>query len=283
MTAPGFARHFDACNRHDPAAFAPLFIGGRVYGYVTRELAQLLPAETKTFIPLNDGIALDPRCETFDTRSAALAEATQFLSQRRNDKLRHEQYAVVKNWGDEPVAQIDRVAVPWFGVRAWGVHVNGYVRKPDGIHMWIGERAKDRPASPGKLDNIIGGGQPIGLTAEENLCKEAYEEAGVAKELAISAQLATTMNYTVDYKGGLRRDTLFIYDLELPASFTPVNTDGEVAAFHLMPVEEVAAIVRDTDRFKFNCNLVIIDFLMRHGYFLPGDDEYEKLRRWLAG
>ena len=36
-----------------------------------------------------------------------------------------------------------RVFVPHFGVPAYGVHMNGYVRKSDGIHMWIGRRAKE--------------------------------------------------------------------------------------------------------------------------------------------
>ena len=29
--------------------------------------------------------------------------------------------------------------------------------------------------------------------------------------------------------------------------------------------QQVADLVRDTKRFKFNCNLVVIDFLVRHG------------------
>jgi hypothetical protein len=32
-----------------------------------------------------------------------------------------------------------------------------------------------------------------------------------------------------------------------------------------MTLDEVVTLIRDIDRFKFNCNLVIIDFLTRHG------------------
>ena len=39
-----------------------------------------------------------------------------------------------------------------------------------------------------------------------------------------------------------------------------------------MPLTEVAAIVNETCDFKFNCNLVVIDFLIRHGY-LNADNE----------
>ena len=36
-------------------------------------------------------------------------------------------------------------------------------------------------------------------------------------------------------------------------------------------------IVRTTQEFKTNCNLVIIDFLIRHGYITPDQPNYLKL------
>lgn len=44
-------------------------------------------------------------------------------------------------------------------------------------------------------------------------------------------------------------------------------TDGEVESFKLIPVKQVAEIIRKTQFFKPNCAIVIIDFLFRHGYF----------------
>jgi hypothetical protein len=63
----------------------------------------------------------------------------------------------------------------------------------------------------------------------------------------------------------------------LPADFQPECTDGEVEEFMLLPVEEVAEITRDTDDFKLNCNLVVIDFLIRHGYLTAEDMDYDLL------
>jgi 8-oxo-dGTP pyrophosphatase MutT (NUDIX family) len=280
--ASGFVRHFKACNQHDFSRFVPLALGGTRYGFVSRELAEILPAATGLFTANKHRLALAERFDTFDTRSAALGQATQWIAAHYGKKLRDEMYAVVGDWGDEPAAQVDRAAVPWFGIRAWGVHVNGFVRKSDGIHLWIGERAADRPADPGKLDNLIGGGQPIGLSIEENLCKEAAEEAGIDPALALTATRSATIHYHLDRPDGMRRDTLFVYDLELPESFVPQNTDGEVASFRLLPLAEVATLVRDTDQFKFNCNLVIIDFMMRHGFISPAHEEYGELAGWLG-
>lgn len=277
----GFLRHFLACNRHDLSKFAPFYIGAKRLGWVTKELAASLPAEMDLFVAHKDGIALAPHLDNFSARSDALMAATRWLSAQRNKPLRNEMYPVLENWGDEPLAQIDRAAVPWFGVKGFGVHVNGFTRKKDGIHLWIGERAMDRLVDPGKLDNMIGGGQPIGLTIEENLIKEAHEEAGINAALARTAKPVRPLSYLVERMSGLRNDELFIFDLELPDGYTPRNTDGEVAKFHLMPLAEVAAIVRDTDRFKFNCNMVVTDFLVRHGFVGKECIEYSEIASFL--
>ena len=53
-----------------------------------------------------------------------------------------------------------------------GVHVNGFVRKAEGLQLWVGRRAKDKATAPGKLDHIVAGGQPFGLSVFDNLLKE---------------------------------------------------------------------------------------------------------------
>ena len=62
-----------------------------------------------------------------------------------------------------------------------------------------------------------------------------------------------------------------------PKDFTPVCTDGEVESFQLMPVEKVMQIVRHSEEFKPNCNLVIIDFLIRHGLLDSEEADYTEL------
>jgi hypothetical protein len=67
---------------------------------------------------------------------------------------------------------------------------------------------------------------------------------------------------------------LFVYDLEMPADFLPQNRDGEIVHFDLVPASLVVDRVRTTDDFKFNVNLVILDFALRHGLLRPDDPEY---------
>ncbi|CAN6217302.1 unnamed protein product [Urochloa humidicola] len=78
--------------------------------------------------------------------------------------------------------------------------------------------------------------------------------------------------------------------LKLPVDFVPNNEDGEVDSFRLIPVPHAANIIRRTEFFKPNCNLVIIDFLFHHGYIHPDSHGYlyisaaklEKRRLYLA-
>ena len=74
---------------------------------------------------------------------------------------------------------------------------------------------------------------------------------------------------------------VYHYDLELPADFVPEAADGEVDEFMLWPLEQVAETVRETFEFKFNCNLVIIDFCIRHGVLPPEHSDYETILRGL--
>ncbi len=77
-------------------------------------------------------------------------------------------------------------------------------------------------------------------------------------------------------------------DLELPADFVPAPQDGEVAAFERVPLAAVAAAVGagpgGPDDFKDNCNLVIVDFLMRRGALAADAPGYlEVVRRLRSG
>ena len=148
--------------------------------------------------------------------------------------------------------------------------------------LWIGRRATDRPVSPGKLDNLVAGGMPLGIGLFANLLKEAKEEADLSPDLAGRAQAVGALGYRMEVADGLRDDVLFVYDLDLPMDFVPRNTDGEVESFFQMPLNDVAVRLRDTRDFKFNVALVLIDFLIRHGTITADDPDYLALvaGRW---
>ncbi len=269
-------------NVWNPAGFRWFVVDGCRVGRIRHGLVPRLAGFGDTFVVESDAVHLDPRFTTFAARSAAMEavlktlEAEGIVTGRRD-----EYYPVTRTYSEPPFLQIERAGVPHFGVRAFGVHLNGFVRRPDGIHMWIGRRARNKHTYPGMLDNIVAGGQPIGLSLRDNLIKECKEEANIPREIAAKAVAVGCITYTLEAADGLKPDVQFCYDLELPEGFIPTNTDGEIEEFYLWPIARVAQVVEETQEFKFNCNLVIIDFLLRHGLIAPDHPDYIALNQGL--
>ncbi len=142
------------------------------------------------------------------------------------------------------------------------------------LRLWIGRRAPDKRVAPNKLDNIVAGGIGNGYGVYPTLVKEGEEEAAIPAALIADALPVGAVSYRMETELGIRDDVLFVYDLELPADFTPRCNDGEIVQFELMPAADVVERVRATDDFKFNVNLVILDFALRHGLLAPEDPEY---------
>src|SRR4051795_1734070 len=269
-----FADHIRACNNFDRARVVPLIAGGRRIGWLRRDNAVALARFDTVFAVEPERVALVASGDV-DRVSAAVDEVVEALVAERNiPKWRNETFDVMARWGDKPLFRLDRGAVPFFGVRAYGVHLNGY-RFIDGrMHLWIGRRAPDKRVAPDKLDNIVAGGIGNGHGVTATLFKEAEEEGGVPAPLVRRARPAGAVSYLMQTDIGIRDDVLFVYDVELPADFTPKNSDGEIVHFELMPADAIIERVRRTDDFKFNVNLIILDFAMRHGLLAVDDPEY---------
>ncbi|MBL8630317.1 MAG: DUF4743 domain-containing protein, partial [Rhodospirillaceae bacterium] len=234
------------------------------------------------FVVNPDGVSLHPRLDSPQARTEAVAAIAQDLVATRAFAFKGEYYAVKNGWHEPEAMRLDRALVPGFGTRAYGVHVNGYVKKPSGLHLWIGTRSNTVRVEPGKLDNMVAGGQLAGMTLMDNLVKECAEEASLSEALARNAKPVSNITYSFDAPEGFKVDNLFCFDLEMPADVIPKNADGEFASYQLLPVDEVLAGVRDTDRYKFNVNLVIMDFAIRHGVLSPDTEpDYERIVRGL--
>ncbi len=274
-----FLDHIRRCNNFDPRGFRPLRIGAVRVGWVRHTFAERLAAFPEGFAVGPDSVELAPGQDSFAARTKVVERVLRTLAETGEiTGWRDEPYPVVPARGKAPLLQVERAACPYLGIRAWGVHMNGFVRRADGLHLWVARRARGKATYPGKLDNMVAGGQPIGLGLMENLIKECAEEAGIPAALARRAVPVGVISYRHETPEGVKPDQQYCFDLELPETFEPRNVDGEVEAFMLWPVERVAETVRETTEFKFNCNLVIIDFLIRHGVIRPDDEpDYAEL------
>lgn len=270
-------------NRHDFAGFQPWYVAGQRVGCVRHAFAERLADWPEVFRPQAGALCMAPEFDAAHVpaprRSEAIAQVCAALRQQGViTGWRDECYPVTRAWGTPPLALLERAAAAFFGITAYGVHMNGYVRDAHGARrMWIARRALSKPTGPGKLDQLVAGGQPHGIGLHQNMIKECAEEAGIAREIAERVRPVGTISYVLETSSGLRPDVLFNFDLELAADFQPRNDDGEVDAFYLWDLDTVEHTVAHTDRFKFNCSLVIIDFLIRHGHIAADHPDYAQL------
>jgi 8-oxo-dGTP pyrophosphatase MutT (NUDIX family) len=259
----------------DWTRFRPFVVGAAPVGWVKHGFAGRLRAFPEVFVVDEERVRLADRLRDFASRTEAVAGVVERL--RADGEItgwRDERYPVGTGFGAPPLLALERAAVPFFGTRSYGVHLNGFVGRGEGMQLWVGRRAKDKATAPGKLDHLVAGGVPHGLTLRQTLVKECAEEAGMAEALAAQAQPVGTVSYRMETPEGLRNDVLFCYDLEVPADFVPVNHDGEIDAFCLRPVGEVRRIIAGTEDFKWNVGPVIIDLMIRHGLLAPEDPDY---------
>jgi len=270
-----FLDKIQACNAWNPGDFVPFLLDGERIGMLRHAAVDQLRRWPKQFAVSDTAVHWTHAPNDFDGRTALLADLVrQLVEDGVLSHLHGERYPVTSGNRDRAICLVDRACAPFFGMRAFGQHLNGFVRTPKGIEMWVGRRAADRRLYPGYLDNLVAGGLPFELTLAENLRKECAEEAGMPPELADRAVPVGAVTYCRDSERGLKPDVMYCYDLELPEDFEPRCTDGEVEAFYRLPVEEIRDLVRDTGEFKLNCNLVIIDFLIRHGIIPQTDPDY---------
>jgi isopentenyldiphosphate isomerase len=265
-----------ACNRWDPSHFVPFRMDGEQVGLIRPEFAHHLRQWPKLFRVERDAVTWAADAfRRFEDRTAALQEVLEHLAEQGAVAYLHgEMYPVTRGNRLSARFLIDRACAPYFGVRAFGQHMNGYVSDGDGLKLWVGKRAANRKVYPLHWDNLVAGGLPWGVTLADNLRKECREEADIPVELADRAVGVGAVTYCRESDGGLKPDVMYCYDLELPMDFQPCCNDGEVEAFYLWPIEQVMDVVRDSEEFKLNCNLVIIDFLVRHGYLDQDAPDY---------
>lgn len=259
-------RHIAACNNTPSLAhLRPFAIGAARVGHVAPAVAEALLGGPEGFTAAGGGLHLP-----LAGASAALAAAGERLARLGLLRLRGEDFDVRGGTEGPALARIDRGAIPAFGVIGHGVHLNGLVRRGDGLHVWVAVRARSKAVAPGQLDNVVAGGVPAGLTPDEALAKEALEEAALPTGLVRKAVRRGRVSYVLTLPEGLRRDILHIYDLELPEDVRPRPNDAEVERFELWPAARLLEAVRETEAVKFNVNLVLIDLFLREG-LIPAD------------
>lgn len=195
---------------------------------------------------------------------------------------RDEAFALSSPASGAVLATFERASARFWGTLTLGAHCNGYVAGADGrpTHLWIARRSFSKATDPGKLDNLVGGGVPLGQTPYETLVREGWEEAGLRPEQMQAARAGRVIELEREVPEGRQRERLHVFDLALPASCQPCNQDGEVASLHCLPVE-VAIEHAAGDDMTVDAALATLDFLLRHRLLPP--DLHDTIDRRMTG
>jgi len=269
-----FCDHIRQCNKYDPSRFVPLTAESARIGLLRRDNAEALRRFPDVFAVAEHKVELVASGDVAAVSRAVDAVVDALVADGRVPKWRNETFDAAPRWGDPPVFRLDRGAVPFFGTRAYGVHLNGYLRQGEHLFLWIGRRSPHKQIAPNKLDNLVAGGIGNEHGVGDTLLKEGEEEASIPTSLMSRAVSTGVVSYRMETRLGVRDDVLFVYDLEMPGDFVPKNRDGEIVGFELIAASTLLERIRTTSDFKFNVNLVILDFAIRHGLLRPDNPEY---------
>ena len=237
---------------------------------------------------------VDHATKTVQLLGGSLAERDHRMAETLRLEYENGPFKILNGWRDElypvydshraVVVNIERAGSSLFGIVIYGVHMTGFVRRgntnrEEDLQIWVARRSQSKQTYPGMLDNTIGGGVSTGHSPFENLLREAVEEASIPIEYVHQhAKVCGTVTYfdiRDEQAGGetglLQPECIYVYDLEMPADMKLSPGDHEAESFSLWGVEKVKRELA-AGKFKTNCALVLLDFLIRRGLLNPEEE-----------
>ena len=264
MALKEFLQQLNNARQQD---FVPLCIKNHPFGYVLRRSVPLL---YELGFPLkNKNVLLQWQCPaTVEERSQQLAEINGQLRRQGLIGGWRDELLPVYGERDEIIALTERASASFWGIRAYGVHLNGW----RGDKLCFGRRSATKTVAPNCLDQLAAGAVAAGLGPWETLLKEGREEANLPEELTRQAKAVGLISYCQATENGVRRDTIFNFDMELPPDFVPHNGDGEMSEFIWLSAAEAW---QRWAEFKLNSLAVLLDYRLRQGHFSVEEADFQ--------
>lgn len=247
-------------------------------GYVHKEIAKSIITNIEDITLINRSLYFKDK-KPYKLSKKALEIASLLNLKKKIHSLSGELFSCKKTINSKEFFRLDRSLVEMLGIRGYGVHLIAYIRVNNSYKLWVPKRNKNKLVAPSKLDNTVAGGIKAGENIYDALKREANEEAGITSKDFSNIKLTGTINYNWKNKiNSLRRDTLYIFDMEVDKNFEPICSDGEVEEFKLMDWKKVLKLIQETEIFKNNCALVFAHFLIRHGLLTNKNEKnYEEI------
>ncbi|WCJ29743.1 hypothetical protein M5689_011358 [Euphorbia peplus] len=155
--------------------FLQFIIDGQLVGYVHNGFVNHLRRFSDVFVfpqtnsQFRNYVTLHEKLKTPDDRTRFVADVIRCLGEEKViPGIRNELYLVVSSFSSRVYFSLERAAAPYFGTKAYGVHMNGFVERDGEKYLWIGKRSAAKPTYPGMLDHLAAGGLPYGISCGEN-------------------------------------------------------------------------------------------------------------------
>ncbi|WP_326542775.1 NUDIX hydrolase [Pseudorhodoferax sp.] len=264
-----------AAAHRQPTARRPWALNGVPVGSVAEADVQALQACAPELQVHPEGLALalpHDRVDTVLARINAALRARGLIHAWRDETFPLFGPPAGAGTAQPVLARIERASARFWGTLTLGAHCTGWVAGADGrpAALWIAQRAFDKATDPGKFDNLVGGGVPLGQSPWQALQREGWEEAGLPAAVMQRATPGRVLRLHRDVEEGLQHEWNHSYDLQLQAHERPHNQDGEVAGFELLPVVQAVALAAG-EQMTVDAALVTLDFVLRHR-LLPEDE-----------
>ncbi len=250
--------------------------------------------ETVAKMPWTSKFRIDKKCirivdtsegkDTAKAASTALQEVIdQAIATNLFPKVLHgkhsELYRIVIAQGN---LEYERFSTSLWGLVACGVYLVAYECSPNNrvSGIWIQRRGSEI-SNPGLLDVTAAGGIRAGGTSRESISTEAKEEASLDLEEIDETRPTGRITYVTRHPVTRLLYSCWAegYELELHGT-KPEPGSNEVAEFMLMSVTEVQDAMFNGE-FRPGCDLLLIDFFMRHDIIKEADKDYDILKSLL--
>ncbi|ONM54218.1 Nudix hydrolase 20, chloroplastic [Zea mays] len=163
----GYFRKVKSCNRgmDKKGQFVKFSVEDQVVGYIHKGFIEHIRDFHDVFtIVMDDNgsntvehVSLQSSLRTPEDRTHAIGSVIKSLGELIPG-IRNELYPVTSSYGMPVYFSLERAAAPYFGIKAYGVHMNGYVEKDGQKFLWIGKRSDVKQTYPGMLDHLVAGG-----------------------------------------------------------------------------------------------------------------------------
>ncbi|RMG55158.1 MAG: DUF4743 domain-containing protein, partial [Gammaproteobacteria bacterium] len=138
------------CNDGSTCCHRALFVAGRHVGWLQPDFAHALRRWPEVFRVGGGAVWVRDDLGDFEARSRAVDSVVRAcVEEGLIGHYLDEPYPVTPGRREDAVMWLDRGAAARFGIRAFGQHLNGFVRREDSLWMWVARRSSDRRHAPG--------------------------------------------------------------------------------------------------------------------------------------